>query len=281
VSSAWEIWAVYCILAAVAAGYSSIVLLILIYKAWSALRDCPDAISPGRAVGFLFIPFFNIYWIFRAVWGWAKEFNSCKADRTAATKAPEGTFLAFCILWVTASGIPRMVSSAEGAAGSPPVVSGGLAFLFEASCLVLGILVVDSFCRCLNAVAGLPEPMRTSTAPAAARPQGPEVLCPKCRSPLSAGDRFCWSCGAQLFPQEPQAAVCPDPACGYRNPADARFCGSCGRPLQQESRASSRVSKSREAVDTAAGMRVCPRCQHLNPISARNCLGCGAPLLDS
>ena len=32
-------------------------------------------ISPGKAVGFLFIPFFNYYWIFVVFRGFAVEFN--------------------------------------------------------------------------------------------------------------------------------------------------------------------------------------------------------------
>jgi hypothetical protein len=37
---------------------------ILHYKLWDALPTSSRATSPGKAVGFLFIPFFNLYWYF-------------------------------------------------------------------------------------------------------------------------------------------------------------------------------------------------------------------------
>ena len=35
----------------------------------------PRPKTPGRAVGLLFVPFFNTYWVFRAVWGLALNLN--------------------------------------------------------------------------------------------------------------------------------------------------------------------------------------------------------------
>ena len=47
----------------------SIFYLVWLYKAWKVASRSPEDPSPGQAVGFLFIPFFNLYWIFRAVPG--------------------------------------------------------------------------------------------------------------------------------------------------------------------------------------------------------------------
>lgn len=48
---------------------ASILLLIRLFKAWKVLQNISTRIrmpSPGQAIGFLFIPFFNFYWAFIA-----------------------------------------------------------------------------------------------------------------------------------------------------------------------------------------------------------------------
>ena len=40
---------------------AAIVLLAFWYQAWSAIQDGHARTSPGRAVGFVFIPLFNFY----------------------------------------------------------------------------------------------------------------------------------------------------------------------------------------------------------------------------
>ena len=77
--------------------YGAIVGLVLLYKMWAAIQ--PASTTPGKAVGFLFIPFFNFYWIFRAYWYWAKDYNALRTSRNLqAPPAPEGLALTLCIL---------------------------------------------------------------------------------------------------------------------------------------------------------------------------------------
>src|SRR5262249_1193601 len=54
---------------------SFIITCILIYKAWDLIQDGRPQTTPGKAVGFLFIPFFNLYWIFIAFRGLAEDLN--------------------------------------------------------------------------------------------------------------------------------------------------------------------------------------------------------------
>lgn len=49
---------------------------ILIYKFWQIVQDGFARTSPGKAVGFLFIPFFNFYWLFVAYFGLSRDFKS-------------------------------------------------------------------------------------------------------------------------------------------------------------------------------------------------------------
>lgn len=48
---------------------------VFIYKQWKAIDDGQARTTPGKAVGYLFIPFFNIYWIFNIFLGWPTDYN--------------------------------------------------------------------------------------------------------------------------------------------------------------------------------------------------------------
>ena len=56
-------------LAGISCLVGTILYLVWLYKAWKVASRRPEDPSPGQAVGFLFIPFFNLYWVFRAVPG--------------------------------------------------------------------------------------------------------------------------------------------------------------------------------------------------------------------
>ena len=84
-------------------------LLILIftlkylYRAWAYIQDLPNVTTtPGKAVGFLFIPFFNVVWPFFAFYRWAQDFNTrCDySDPVSSPRVTEGLFLAIAsCLW--------------------------------------------------------------------------------------------------------------------------------------------------------------------------------------
>ena len=80
--------------------YAFVVYCMFIHKSWASIQDGHARAGPCKALGFLFIPFFNFYWIFEAFWGFAKDYNSyvARLGIQAALKLPEGLFLAYCIL---------------------------------------------------------------------------------------------------------------------------------------------------------------------------------------
>lgn len=49
--------------------------LALYYRMWAAIKDSPDSISGVKAIGFLFIPVFNIYWMLNMLIGFAEDYN--------------------------------------------------------------------------------------------------------------------------------------------------------------------------------------------------------------
>jgi hypothetical protein len=74
-----------------------------IYRMWAAIQDGRARTTPGRAVGFLFIPVFNLYWIFVAYWGWTRDFNRHVREKgMQAPRMPQGMTLTFCILALVA-----------------------------------------------------------------------------------------------------------------------------------------------------------------------------------
>lgn len=54
---------------------SFILLLFLLYRCWNVIQDGYAHTTPGKAVFFLFIPFFNIYWLFVAFYCLASDLN--------------------------------------------------------------------------------------------------------------------------------------------------------------------------------------------------------------
>ena len=50
--------------------------VLILYKAWNQIQDGAQRTTPGRAVGFGFIPFFNFYWWFTEYQGLAEDANS-------------------------------------------------------------------------------------------------------------------------------------------------------------------------------------------------------------
>ena len=112
---------------------SSIFGYMILYRAWKCLSLAGATVTPGAAVGFMFIPLFSLYWIFRAFAGFAKEWNFITAAYEETRMAPrmsEGLFLAFCICIVSVIGAP-------------------IAF-------ILAFPVFSSMCRAINFIAFRP-----------------------------------------------------------------------------------------------------------------------------
>jgi hypothetical protein len=71
-------------------GAAEIVLtFILLYQFWKVIQDEQTFTTPGKAVGFLFIPFFSYYWIFRAVGSLTVEQNRFIERHLANQPGPE------------------------------------------------------------------------------------------------------------------------------------------------------------------------------------------------
>ncbi len=78
--------------------------LMFLYKCWSLIPQGWARTTPGKAVGFLFIPFFNLYWMFVAQVGLSVDVNRvldvCKKEHLKTTT---GVAIGMCVLYLLAS----------------------------------------------------------------------------------------------------------------------------------------------------------------------------------
>ena len=85
--------------------FSGILIYIYLYRAWKCLQPGGATVSPGAAIGFLFIPIFNIYWIFKAIGGLPKQWNLITSSFSNTKNAPKLTVGAFiCLLLIPVIG---------------------------------------------------------------------------------------------------------------------------------------------------------------------------------
>ena len=85
--------------------YGIVVYCILLYKSWQQIQDGQARTTPGKAVGFQFIPLFNLYWIFIAYWGFAVDYNKyIQYKELEVSPLNQLLFLAYCIVvwWAVA-----------------------------------------------------------------------------------------------------------------------------------------------------------------------------------
>jgi len=121
--------------------YIVIVFCRLVYKMWSFIQDGHARTTPGRAVGFLFIPFFSLYWIFQAIWGFAVDYNRYLFRYNIPSRPlSQGLFLTFVIICV----IPWEFI---------PVVN----FVLLPVHYILMLVVFSKICTAVNALPELPE----------------------------------------------------------------------------------------------------------------------------
>jgi hypothetical protein len=78
---------------------SMVLFYIILYRHWQLIQDGYARTTPGKAVGFLFIPFFNLYWIFEAFPGLIRDTNAYIQRHGLPIKMQDaGLATAFCIL---------------------------------------------------------------------------------------------------------------------------------------------------------------------------------------
>ena len=140
--------------------------MLLFYKMWGAIQDDKTSISPAKAVGFLFIPVFNIYWALLMVTGFAEDYNSFILRRAIRAKDLSLTlFLIYAfsfILSATVLTIPMMCIFAflglisRAFTGYPAAAWALFSIVLAAGTVHFITYILVAFKTC-NAVNALPE----------------------------------------------------------------------------------------------------------------------------
>ncbi len=73
----------------------AVIFLAFIHRMWASIQAEGARTTPGKAVGLLFIPIFNIYWAFQVFGGFAADFNGIAARRGLALTLPVALFAAY------------------------------------------------------------------------------------------------------------------------------------------------------------------------------------------
>ena len=86
---------------------ANVLLLILFYRLWRFTIDksqqnglVPSINSPAKAVGFLFIPLFALYWVFKVFAQLPKNLNAIAKNQDITHVMPEGLGLFIAIMSV-------------------------------------------------------------------------------------------------------------------------------------------------------------------------------------
>jgi len=83
-----------------------VITFLLLYKMWAAIQDGHARTTPGKAIGFLFIPFFSVYWIFQVWGGFPADYNRyVERHRPDLPRLSSGIYVAYPVL-ILLSAIP-------------------------------------------------------------------------------------------------------------------------------------------------------------------------------
>jgi serine/threonine protein kinase len=81
---------------------SWVTLLRLLHQSWKAIQDGVTRTSPGQAVGRLFIPGYNIYWLGRVFLGFPNQYNGYAVRHHVAARQDKAIYLVFCcVVWAS------------------------------------------------------------------------------------------------------------------------------------------------------------------------------------
>ena len=141
-------------LAAVIQVFAIAVLLTFIYRVWKAIQDGEASTSPAAAAWLLLIPVFQLLWVFRAIWGFAKDYNRFLGRHgLELQKAPERFYLA-CSIFLAVRWTYQTVGTLQPFFKGM-ILLGPYSHILTIWALALTLIIIIRSSRAVNA---LPEP---------------------------------------------------------------------------------------------------------------------------
>lgn len=150
---------------------SVLIELMFFYRMWAAISDNQASITPAKAVGFLFVPVFNIYWALCMVTGFVEDYNSFIQRRSIKAKhLPFVLFLIYAFTFILAAvvvTVPMVCVFAfvglisRAFAGYPESAWALFAFIFAAGVghFIMYILFAIKTCNAITALPGYAKKM--------------------------------------------------------------------------------------------------------------------------
>jgi hypothetical protein len=89
-----------CFAAIIASIVTTVYFFMLLYQLWKLIPADIARTTPGKAVGFTFIPVFNLYWVFVSYLGLCKDMNETLRRQRIHHQVSEGLGLTLCVLIV-------------------------------------------------------------------------------------------------------------------------------------------------------------------------------------
>lgn len=114
------------------------VVLHLTYKMWFSIQDMYARTTPGKAIGLLFLPFFNIYWLYQVLVGFVDDYNNfINRNQIETPKLQRGAFVTYYIFYIAGTILSQI-----------PVIN----LLFILIYLIFGSIIISMVCNAVNAV---------------------------------------------------------------------------------------------------------------------------------
>jgi len=119
---------------------ASILGFMLLYQFWKVIQDGPARTTPLKAILFLFIPLFGIYWQFVAFWGLAQDMNAyLRQQNITGPKLDENLPLIYCVINVC-SILPSAINLSNSG-DSPSLALAFFALLLVALLSIVSVVV--------------------------------------------------------------------------------------------------------------------------------------------
>ena len=112
---------------------------LILHKLWSLIPTHKAKTTPDKAVGFLFVPFFNFYWNFVAIHGLAKALNAESGRRSVS----EVACFIYCYLFVVAP-LVAIIENQSWMLAIGYIVGGGTWFVILRQMKNAGRLILQS-----------------------------------------------------------------------------------------------------------------------------------------
>jgi hypothetical protein len=134
-------------------GLLTTLVSMLVYKSWNAVQDGHQRTSAGKAVGFLFIPLFNFYWIFQAFAGYAKDYNAYLNRYDLNFKIlNKDLILTFCVLFLVYNIAPFIIAILNRSFAAQTIVQISEYGIFTVV-LGIGAFIISKVCDAINNLA--------------------------------------------------------------------------------------------------------------------------------